>query len=188
MSVDILGTSCDQCRSTVQYSFTSTETRRLVRTFHAAFYIAGHAKCLFLCFVFVLDLFLSCLLLLVVVLVLVVFIHFAAFSSPSVSTQPHSRQRRQSCRRNFANSSFSLIFTVLQLGVNQLREKRRVVPSSHLKRLELDVYDGLTARLSQNFFTCCVSIHVRCHVWHWLIEIQTHERFKRTLIYNDIGT
>ena len=32
MSVDILGTSCDQCRSTVQYSFTSTETRKLVRT------------------------------------------------------------------------------------------------------------------------------------------------------------
>ena len=32
MSVDILGTSCDQCRSIVQYSFTSTETRRLVRT------------------------------------------------------------------------------------------------------------------------------------------------------------
>ena len=30
MSVDILGTSCDQCRSTVQYSFTSPETRRLV--------------------------------------------------------------------------------------------------------------------------------------------------------------
>ena len=32
MSDDILGTSCDQCRSMVQYSFTSTETRRLVRT------------------------------------------------------------------------------------------------------------------------------------------------------------
>ena len=32
MSVDILGTSWDQCRSTVQYSFTSTETIRLVRT------------------------------------------------------------------------------------------------------------------------------------------------------------
>ena len=32
MSVDILGTSCDQCRSLVQYSFTSTETRKLVRT------------------------------------------------------------------------------------------------------------------------------------------------------------
>ena len=32
MSVDILGTSCDQCRSTVPYIFTSTETRRLVRT------------------------------------------------------------------------------------------------------------------------------------------------------------
>ena len=32
MSVDILGTSCDQCRSMVQYTFTSTETRRLVRT------------------------------------------------------------------------------------------------------------------------------------------------------------
>ena len=31
MSVDILGTSCDQCRSMVQYSFTSMETRRLVR-------------------------------------------------------------------------------------------------------------------------------------------------------------
>ena len=30
--VDILRTSCDQCRSMVQYSFTSTETRRLVRT------------------------------------------------------------------------------------------------------------------------------------------------------------
>ena len=29
---DILGTGWDQCRSTVQYSFTSTETRRLVRT------------------------------------------------------------------------------------------------------------------------------------------------------------
>ena len=28
----LLGTSCDQCRSMVQYSFTSTETRRLVRT------------------------------------------------------------------------------------------------------------------------------------------------------------
>ena len=32
MSVDILGTSWDQCRSIIQYSFTSTETRRLVRT------------------------------------------------------------------------------------------------------------------------------------------------------------
>ena len=32
MSWDILGTSCDQCRSTVQQIFTSTETRRLVRT------------------------------------------------------------------------------------------------------------------------------------------------------------
>ena len=32
MSVDILETSCDQCRSMVQYSFTSTESRRLVRT------------------------------------------------------------------------------------------------------------------------------------------------------------
>ena len=32
MSADILGTSCDQCRSMVQYSFTSTETKRLVRT------------------------------------------------------------------------------------------------------------------------------------------------------------
>ena len=31
MSVDILGTSWDQCRSMVQYSFTSTEIRRLVR-------------------------------------------------------------------------------------------------------------------------------------------------------------
>ena len=32
MSVDILGTSWDQCRSVDQYSFTSTEARRLVRT------------------------------------------------------------------------------------------------------------------------------------------------------------
>ena len=32
MSADILGTSWDQCRSMVQCSFTSTETRRLVRT------------------------------------------------------------------------------------------------------------------------------------------------------------
>ena len=32
MSVDILGRSWDRCRSMVQYSFTSTETRRLVRT------------------------------------------------------------------------------------------------------------------------------------------------------------
>ena len=32
MSVDIWGTSCDQCQSMVQYSFTSTETKRLVRT------------------------------------------------------------------------------------------------------------------------------------------------------------
>ena len=32
MSADILGTSWDQCRSVVQYSFTSTETRRFVRT------------------------------------------------------------------------------------------------------------------------------------------------------------
>ena len=32
MSVNILGTSCDQGRSTVQWSFTSTETRRFVRT------------------------------------------------------------------------------------------------------------------------------------------------------------
>ena len=32
MSVDILGTSCDQCRSMVQYGFTSKETKRLVRT------------------------------------------------------------------------------------------------------------------------------------------------------------
>ena len=31
MSVDILGTNCDQCWSTVQYCFTSTETIRLVR-------------------------------------------------------------------------------------------------------------------------------------------------------------
>ena len=31
MSADILGTSSDQCRSMVHYSFTSTETRRLVR-------------------------------------------------------------------------------------------------------------------------------------------------------------
>ena len=32
MSVDVLETSWDQCRSMVQYSFTSTETRRLVRS------------------------------------------------------------------------------------------------------------------------------------------------------------
>ena len=32
MSVDILGTSWDQCRSMVQHSFTSTETRRFVTT------------------------------------------------------------------------------------------------------------------------------------------------------------
>ena len=32
MSVDILGTSWDQCRSMVQYCFTSTETIRLART------------------------------------------------------------------------------------------------------------------------------------------------------------
>ena len=32
MSADTLGTSWDQCRSMVQYSYTSTETRRLVRT------------------------------------------------------------------------------------------------------------------------------------------------------------
>ena len=32
MSVDILGTNCDQCLSTVQCCFTSTETVRLVRT------------------------------------------------------------------------------------------------------------------------------------------------------------
>ena len=33
MSVDILGTSCDQCQSTVQWQiFTSAETRRLIRT------------------------------------------------------------------------------------------------------------------------------------------------------------
>jgi len=32
MSVDVLGTSWDQCQSMVQYSFMSTETRRLVRT------------------------------------------------------------------------------------------------------------------------------------------------------------
>ena len=32
MSTDILGTSWDQCRNMVQYSFTSTEARRLVRT------------------------------------------------------------------------------------------------------------------------------------------------------------
>ena len=32
MPADILGTSCDQCRSMVQYRFTSTEPRRLVRT------------------------------------------------------------------------------------------------------------------------------------------------------------
>ena len=30
--VDILGTNCDQCRSTVQCCFTSTETVRLIRT------------------------------------------------------------------------------------------------------------------------------------------------------------
>ena len=32
MSVDILGTDCDQCRSMVQCCFTSTETVRLIRT------------------------------------------------------------------------------------------------------------------------------------------------------------
>ena len=32
MSVDILGTNCDQCRSMVQCCFTSTETLRLIRT------------------------------------------------------------------------------------------------------------------------------------------------------------
>ena len=32
MSVDILGANCDQCRSTVQCCFTSTETVRLIRT------------------------------------------------------------------------------------------------------------------------------------------------------------
>ena len=32
MSVDILGTNCDQCRSMVQCCFTSTEIVRLVRT------------------------------------------------------------------------------------------------------------------------------------------------------------
>ena len=32
MSVDILGTNCDQCMSMVQCCFTSTETVRLVRT------------------------------------------------------------------------------------------------------------------------------------------------------------
>ena len=32
MSVDILGTNCDQCRSTVQCCFTSTEPVRLIRT------------------------------------------------------------------------------------------------------------------------------------------------------------
>ena len=32
MSVDILGTNCDQCRSMVQCCFTSTETVRLIRT------------------------------------------------------------------------------------------------------------------------------------------------------------
>ena len=32
MSVDILGTNCDQCRSRVQCCFTSTETVRLIRT------------------------------------------------------------------------------------------------------------------------------------------------------------
>ena len=32
MSVDILGTSCDQCWSTVQCCFTSTETVKLIRT------------------------------------------------------------------------------------------------------------------------------------------------------------
>ena len=32
MSVDIVGTNCDQCRSMVQYCFTSTETIRLIRT------------------------------------------------------------------------------------------------------------------------------------------------------------
>ena len=32
MSVDILGTNCDQCVSMVQCCFTSTETARLIRT------------------------------------------------------------------------------------------------------------------------------------------------------------
>ena len=32
MSVDILGTNCDQCLSMVQYCFTSTKTIRLIRT------------------------------------------------------------------------------------------------------------------------------------------------------------
>ena len=32
MSVDILGTNCDQCRSMVRCCFTSTETVRLIRT------------------------------------------------------------------------------------------------------------------------------------------------------------
>ena len=31
MSTDTLGTSCDQCRSMVQYILTSTETIRLIR-------------------------------------------------------------------------------------------------------------------------------------------------------------
>ena len=31
MSVDVLGTSCDQCVSTVQFCFTSTEARMLIR-------------------------------------------------------------------------------------------------------------------------------------------------------------
>ena len=41
-------------------------------------------------------------------------------------------------------------------------------------------------RVSQNFFTCCVSMHGRCDVW--LVEIQTHKRFKTTLIYYDTDT
>ena len=54
MSVDILGTNCDQCRSTVQYCFTSTETIRLVRTnspgrpprlSHSSWTLTGKAHC-----------------------------------------------------------------------------------------------------------------------------------------------
>ena len=42
MSVDILGTSCDQYQSTVQLIFTSTETRRLVRTDSPDILLSSH--------------------------------------------------------------------------------------------------------------------------------------------------
>ena len=56
MSVDILETNCDQCRSTVRYCFTSTETIRLVRTeSEIVFYLRPAPHCYLCVWVAIVD-------------------------------------------------------------------------------------------------------------------------------------